>query len=783
MITTQTWQAILTQLQSMDALAYLRISQSTLISFNDGNLEIETKDWRMKNLAHQHEGDLLAAAKYYLPDIRKVTITSPDKDEEPEVEEQPKTVWESAMRQVQAQMPRASFDTWVKDAILLQHNPKTGEYVVGLRNAYARDWVESRLKTTLERLLTAITNEPASVLFVLNSDPAQAAEEPDTEDEEKDDDEGDGLSIEVATHTDYAAEVQPERVVVPYTYAFRLIWFGDTSPKEFSLWIGFRQCVYTLWRRGGGTVRNIPWQDVCRYAMMSRASFFREIKGLALPGLVEEIPIPEDKRHYRDKQGRLHQRANLYRVYMSPPLAKVDAEAILNALRIRSGITPATRPEKRAEMVLAAIKELAQMDVTELLAPMPEGNNDILPAREYPGPTVTHIVRYLTGIEIDIPDGLKTAAEDLHERIISAFGTAHITHYFLEKVATTLRLTHAQVWLLAQMRDRCFDDPETGEIRDWVLVRGGSLTLARWAGISPKRRQTVTDWLKNSNLRYFISEIKPDPNEPEILAAGLGESARRLLDAWEEEGIHVYAVRLREPLISQLTDNGSETPVTTEVRLRGNGSETPETTGMRLWANGSETLGGNGSETPATTEVRLLDNGSETHFKLFKSLKPALKTLKNTTRENSQNSASFEERLAAVSPREWVLKKLFENARVSPQKQNDLEKASPEAFVSWMLYVFSQPNRLGIGYAIKQLEANPERGAGGIYDNLASRPPVELIALAATTPLVAPSKYAEKPTLDPMWKSTLGEFNPRIAELYFLLTGHTYPAERLDNDY
>lgn len=801
MTTPQTWQSILAQLQSIDPLAYLRISQARYVSFDpdDGSLVIEAKDRTMQSLACQHESELLRAAQNYLK-ARKLIVTIPEVDpaEQKTIPAQQLNAWESVKSQVQADMPRASFDTWVKDATLMFHNPTTNEFMVGLRNSYARDWVESRLATTFTRLLTSLTGAPARVSFVLiDGNQAEQPEEEAEPEPEEEEDGGDSLSVEVAAHTDYAAEVKPERVVVPQAYAFRLIWFGDTTPKQFSLWIGFRQAVYTQWRRGGGTIRNIPWQDVCQYAMMSRASFFREIKGLSLPGLVEEIPIPEEKRHYRDKRGRLHQRANLYRVYMAPPLARVDAEAILNALRIRSGITPTTRPEKRAELVLSAIRGLAQMEVVELLAQMPEGNSEILPARECPGPTVTHIARYLTGIEGELPEDLKLAAEDLHERIISAFGTAHITHYFLEKVAPSLRLTHAMTWLIAQMRDRCYADQETGEIRDWVQVKGGSLTLARWAGISPKRRQTITDWLKNSGLRHFITEIKPDVNDPEILAAGLLENARRLLDAWEEEDIHIYAVRLREPLMSREVGNGSETSEATEVRLRDNANETPATTGMRLrdngdetpvttevrpWGNGSETLGDNGDETLVTTEMRLLDNGSETHFKLLKALKPTLKTLKNTTRANSSNSPSLEERLAAVSPREWFLKKLFENARVSPQKQNELQEADPRAFVSWLLYVFSQPNRLGIGYALKQLEANPERGAGGSYDDLASRTPVELIAMTATTPRVAPSKYAEKPVLDPVWKSTLGEFNPRIADLYFILTGQPFP-ERIDDDY
>jgi hypothetical protein len=41
---------------------------------------------------------------------------------------------------------------------------------VGVRNAYNRDWLESRLQSTAERLLVGIMNQSVDVEFVVESE-------------------------------------------------------------------------------------------------------------------------------------------------------------------------------------------------------------------------------------------------------------------------------------------------------------------------------------------------------------------------------------------------------------------------------------------------------------------------------------------------------------------------------------------------------------------------------------------------------------------------------------
>ena len=90
--------------------------------------------------------------------------------------------WQATIGQLQMEMPKASFDTWVRNAELVKHEEDTFHIVV--QNAYARDWLESRLTSTVVRLLSGIMNCPQQVVFLLqhgDADQQPASEElPDT---------------------------------------------------------------------------------------------------------------------------------------------------------------------------------------------------------------------------------------------------------------------------------------------------------------------------------------------------------------------------------------------------------------------------------------------------------------------------------------------------------------------------------------------------------------------------------------------------------------------------
>ncbi|HSJ87810.1 MAG TPA: chromosomal replication initiator protein DnaA [Anaerolineales bacterium] len=74
--------------------------------------------------------------------------------------------WQSVLGQLQMEMPRASFDTWVRDTRPISY--QDGTLTIGVHNAYARDWLESRLASTVSRLLVGIMRGSVNVDFVVH---------------------------------------------------------------------------------------------------------------------------------------------------------------------------------------------------------------------------------------------------------------------------------------------------------------------------------------------------------------------------------------------------------------------------------------------------------------------------------------------------------------------------------------------------------------------------------------------------------------------------------------
>src|SRR5512138_722924 len=89
----------------------------------------------------------------------------------------PDQAWQSVLSQLQMDMAKPSYDTWVRDTRALAYDE--GTLTVAVPNAYARDWLESRLASTVNRLLIGILNTNASVNFVV----AQSEEAVPTEPE------------------------------------------------------------------------------------------------------------------------------------------------------------------------------------------------------------------------------------------------------------------------------------------------------------------------------------------------------------------------------------------------------------------------------------------------------------------------------------------------------------------------------------------------------------------------------------------------------------------------
>jgi chromosomal replication initiator protein len=87
----------------------------------------------------------------------------------------PEKVWQAALGELQLQMTKATFDTWVKQTHVVAY--EDGTFIIGVQNGYAKDWLENRLLGTVKRTLAGILNRSVEVRFSVHA-PAPPSKEP-----------------------------------------------------------------------------------------------------------------------------------------------------------------------------------------------------------------------------------------------------------------------------------------------------------------------------------------------------------------------------------------------------------------------------------------------------------------------------------------------------------------------------------------------------------------------------------------------------------------------------
>ncbi len=91
-------------------------------------------------------------------------------------------IWQAALGELQLEMTRATFDTWVKQTCLMSY--QDGAMVIGVPNTYAQEWLAKRLCSTVNRILSGITGRAIHTTFVVVRPAATTAVEGESEDDQ-----------------------------------------------------------------------------------------------------------------------------------------------------------------------------------------------------------------------------------------------------------------------------------------------------------------------------------------------------------------------------------------------------------------------------------------------------------------------------------------------------------------------------------------------------------------------------------------------------------------------
>ena len=93
----------------------------------------------------------------------QITSSQVRKNGGPAAASRSQTHWVEILARLQKELPRATFDTWVRDSECVSETD--GELIIGVANAYGRDWLENRLTESAERAASYILGKPTTVRF------------------------------------------------------------------------------------------------------------------------------------------------------------------------------------------------------------------------------------------------------------------------------------------------------------------------------------------------------------------------------------------------------------------------------------------------------------------------------------------------------------------------------------------------------------------------------------------------------------------------------------------
>ncbi len=84
-------------------------------------------------------------------------------------------VWQAALGELQLQMTKPTFETWVKPSKVVAY--EDGEFIIAVPSAFSKDWLEHKLLSSIKRSLVGILGRSVDVTFVvLNEDERSSAQ-------------------------------------------------------------------------------------------------------------------------------------------------------------------------------------------------------------------------------------------------------------------------------------------------------------------------------------------------------------------------------------------------------------------------------------------------------------------------------------------------------------------------------------------------------------------------------------------------------------------------------
>ena len=650
----------------------------------------------------------------------------------------PELAWKAVVEQLRLEMSRATFDAWLAPARLLDFTDQV--FTVGVVDPLNRDWLDSRLTSTLARLLAGILGTPVQVQFVVAPEEDELPEESSSEPEETSLEE---LDIQSVSNSIRSILTQPDRVVAVPKYLLR--WLPLVGPDAFWLVIAFRQARFlhttSTNRQKAFTARA---EEIYRWCGMSRATFWRSIDRPELAWFVERLP--QTGWGMDAETGRVKQNPNRYRIQVDIPITPMDAEALRKFLL----------EHDFENDPVAALAQAADAHLTDLIEfPPPRPTTDqkqLAPKAQTVEEVVLNLLPEGSLFEAEQQRNVQALAAQLSEKILRPLENFQLSWYFLEEWLPVLGAGPAA--LVALLRSYGYYNPISGELRDEIWIEGGYEEMAQVLGIG--RVKTLVEWLPSQvNRGKQKDRLSPKAQQEKERIEGL----RHNLAGFDQRigyrpGQAGFAYQFKLKLDADPLVEPDETICRVLTYILSEAQQAGVMDHLTRWLQETDFENmlldekglSSGFETliqASIPDLRLSDgpsSGFETLSPIlssgFETLKdarvPVLRLIKllmglRTLKPILDSPAST----ACAEPnpegKVWQLAELLEINHVSQKKREALlrREISGWPFVSWLLYAASSRGEAikdPVGLAISKLLENPGEGAGGAYDRLAELP-------------------------------------------------------------
>jgi hypothetical protein len=667
-------------------------------------------------------------------------------------EQNPGKVWERIKGELQAQLPRQVYWTWVADAEAVDYSRDVLTISVG--NSYARD--EILKLSQIARIAAGIVGRDVDIRVVTPGDEirrdaspdnprpraAESAVKPPTSpggrrpasEEPRDEPPIEpGAAVPADTPVELRPEylreydrvVRPERIIAVPLYYLR--WIPYLGVELAWLPVAFRQVAYL---RGidykPGEIFQASGKEVAAWAGMSLRTFRRRVNDPLLKWFI----LPEEPEGGRSgwsigEDSIPHREPARWRVVMSMPMTPADQERLATWLQLE-----ASTRRSRAE-VLRAARETP----VERLINRPHSAQSLPPEVAGTPVSVEDVIR--DALKLD--QGDRNGPIDLLVNSLVHHITGEallVTHYFVREWLPVIG--GAPGWFVTLMRSMAAGDVGESE----VVFEGGYAEIAERLGLGNPWR--IARWLREENtgpssISAFVEEVEAQKASDQRVSRRFrikmyDPYAPHHLDQVEAPGDLAPDILKAPARSGQLTPRGTDT----------HGEVAPRGSDMNEFADARE-IGIHAGEEARDFDTDGPEGPRETGITNPQPSTSDPQTLREagTVKRGGGSYRDYQERDTTTSSLTdarvadstgWNMQTLLGNAGVASSARDSLKRASPQAFVSWMLYAASARGASivdPIGHAVSRLREDPYKGAGGAFDRLVQLAPDALVELIA----------------------------------------------------